>query len=359
MHADNHTFAFHPTHNQTLYAGNDGGFFVSRDGGSTWDDSPNEGLCLMQYEAIDNHGTSDALVQGGTQDNGTQQYRNSPVHYHSADGDGGYCSVSKVNGNNVTHAYYENSIERSTEGGRFGSYTGVTSGLNGGGLFYPPSAISPTSERIAWATNVVNIDDAMGTGGWPGSGVDLPGINGRVSAVTFANDSLVYCASTSGQVYRLDRARGTWTARALHAAPLPTGQWIWDVESLPGDDDTVLVAFSGFGLSSHVWPGPSRGPAQPPGRPSARGSPTCRCTRCHWRPQPGGTSGPTSGSSGRPTAAATGPTSRRACRTRRCTTCGSGPEATCSVPRPTVAGCGRSGPTWTRSRSSTCSSGTT
>ena len=255
IHPDSHTFGFHPTLNQTIYSGNDGGFFVSRDGGATWDDSPNEGLCLMQYEAIDNHGSSDALVQGGTQDNGTQQYRNSPVHYHSADGDGGYCTVSKLNGNNVTHAYYANTPQRSTAAGKFGSYAGVSTGLNGNGLFYPPAAISPSSDRIAWGTDVINIDNAMGTGGWPGSGVSLPGINGRVSAVSFTSNSLIYCATTSGQVYRLDLSGATWTARALHVAPLPTGQWIWDVHSLPGDANTVVVAFSGFGLAQHVWRG--------------------------------------------------------------------------------------------------------
>ena len=255
IHPDSHCFAFHPTLNQTIYSGNDGGFFISRDGGTTWDDTPNEGLSLLQYEAIDNHGSSDALVQCGCQDNGTQQHRNSPVHYHSADGDGGYCTISKINGNNVIHAYYGSSPERSTTGGKFGSYTSVATGINGSGLFYPPAAISPSSERIAWGTTVINIDDSMGTGGWPGSGVALPGINGRVSAVSFASDTIIYCATTTGQVYRLDNVGGIWNARALHTAPLPTGQWIWDIISLPGDDNTVVVAFSGFGLAQHVWRG--------------------------------------------------------------------------------------------------------
>jgi hypothetical protein len=255
IHPDSHCFAFHPTLNQTIYSGNDGGFYISQDGGATWDDSPNEGLCLLQYEAIDTHGTSDAIVQGGVQDNGTEQYRNSPVHYHSADGDGGYCTISNLNGNNITHTYYSNSPERSTAAGKFGSYVAISAGINGGGLFYPPMAISPTSERLALGTTVMNFDDAMGTGGWPGTGVTLPGISGAVSAVSFTNDNVVYCATTSGQVYRLDHGGGTWTARALHAAPLPTGQWIWDVTSVPGSLNTILVAFSGFGLAQHVWRG--------------------------------------------------------------------------------------------------------
>jgi hypothetical protein len=257
IHPDSHALAFHPTLNQTIYSGNDGGFFISRDGGTTWDDTPNEGLCLMQYEAIDNHGTSDAFLQCGTQDNGTQQYRNSAVHYHSADGDGGYCTVSKVNGNNVTHAYYGNTPHRSTIAGVFASYGSVSAGINGTGLFYPPAAVSPVSERMAWGTRVINIDESMGTGGWPGAGVTLPGVdaNSAVSALSFTNDALIYCATTGGEVYRLDRSGTTWIARALHAPPLPTGQWIWDVHSVPGNDNTVVVVFSGFGLVGHLWRG--------------------------------------------------------------------------------------------------------
>ncbi len=260
IHPDNHALAFHPTRNQVLYAGNDGGFFVSPNAGATWSDSPNEGLCLLQYEVIDNHPLTDAFVQGGTQDNGTQQYRNSPVHHHSADGDGGSCTVSKVDGANVTHSYYGNAVERSTTGGGFGSYTDVSAGLDGDGVFYPPSAVSPTSERMAWGTTVVNIDASMGAGGWPGAGVALPGLAGRISALSWASDTVLWCATTSGQVYQLTRSgsgssASAWRVRAVQAPPLPAGQWIWDVAGVPGNDAAVVVAFSGFGLAEHVWQG--------------------------------------------------------------------------------------------------------
>ena len=263
IHPDSHCFAFHPARSETIYSGNDGGFYVSRNGGASWDDTPNEGLCLLQYEAIDDHGQADGFLQCGTQDNGTQQYRNSPVHYHSADGDGGYCLVSKTNGNQVVHSYYGKSLEWSDRAGEFGSYVNVSGGLDGGGLFYPPAAISPVSGRVAVGTTRVNIDDAMGLGGWPGSGVALAGLSGPVSAVSFAGDDRIYCATTSGQVYRLDRRAASWNVRPLHAPPLPAGAWIWDVQSLPGDADTIMVAFSGFGLARHVWRGavPASGPA--------------------------------------------------------------------------------------------------
>ena len=212
IHPDNHALAFHPTRNQVLYAGNDGGFFVSPDAGATWNDSPNEGLCLLQYEVIDTHPATDAFVQGGTQDNGTQQYRNSPVHHHSADGDAD-------------------------------------------GDFYPPSAVSRTSDRRAWGTTVVNLDPSLGRDGGTGAGVALPGLVGRISALSFTSDTLLWCATTSGQVYRLTRSGSAWAVRAVHAPPLPAGQWIWDVAGVPDNDATVAVAFSGFGLADHVWRG--------------------------------------------------------------------------------------------------------
>ena len=53
IHSDNHAFAFHPTDTKTIFTGNDGGIYKSNNGGATWDDTINEGLCIMQFEFID------------------------------------------------------------------------------------------------------------------------------------------------------------------------------------------------------------------------------------------------------------------------------------------------------------------
>src|SRR5262249_4253525 len=76
IHADNHAFASHPTNHLVIYAGSDGGIYKSNNGGSTWDDSINEGLNIMQFEFLGQHPTSDAETIAGTQDNGTQMFRN-------------------------------------------------------------------------------------------------------------------------------------------------------------------------------------------------------------------------------------------------------------------------------------------
>lgn len=254
IHPDNHGFAGHPSNNLIIYAGNDGGIYKSSNAGGTWDDSINEGLNVMQFEFLGLHATSDAEAMAGTQDNGTQMFRNHPAFYHSADGDGGQSGIDASDARNVIHTYYGASPQRSTQGGKFGSYSGVSAGLVGGSLFYPPFAYQDGNpQRIAFGTDRINLDAAQGTGGWPIK-VTLPGIaaSEKVSAIHYVNANLIYAATSSGKVYRLVQAAG-WTATAINAAPLPA-RWIWDISTLPGNTNTVIVVLAGFG-TPHVWRG--------------------------------------------------------------------------------------------------------
>lgn len=253
IHPDSHAFAFHPTNNAVIYSGNDGGIFKSSDGGATWDDSFNIGLNILQYEAIDDFANSDAVVLGGTQDNGTNSYRNGPVFYHNDDGDGGYCAVNDLDGHQKISSYYGTSFKRSTTGGQFGSWSSIAAGISGSGLFYPPLAKSTASTRVAVGTTRVNINNTpYGASAW--TSVNLPGIVGRVSAVSFADDNTIYAASTSGNVYRCAFSGGSWSVQTLTAAPLPAG-WIWDIIAFPGNPNRVLVVFANFGLTAHAWIG--------------------------------------------------------------------------------------------------------
>jgi hypothetical protein len=254
IHPDNHSFASHPTNHLVVHAGNDGGIYKSTDGGATWDDRINEGLSITQFEFVGQHATSDAMIIGGTQDNGTEMFRNHPAAYHSADGDGGAAGIDAFDPRNVIHTYYGPTPRRSTQGGRFGSYASIAGGIStGGALFYPPWTFDDTNpQSLALGTDRINLDGAQGTGGWPVK-VTLPGIAGSVSAVHYPNANLIYAGTSSGQVYRLVRTAGVWTATAVHAAPLPS-RWIWDIATVPGDANTIIVVMSGFGVS-HAWRG--------------------------------------------------------------------------------------------------------
>ena len=156
--------------------------YRSTDGGATWDDSINKGLVITQYEFIDDHPTVDAVVIGGTQDNGTEQYRNSPVFYHADDGDGGFAIINDNNPTNVIATYYGPSPKLSTQSGKFGTWAAVWTGITGNdNLFYPPVVACGTDpNRLAVGTDRLNLDNTQGTGGWP-TKVTLPGITAAIS----------------------------------------------------------------------------------------------------------------------------------------------------------------------------------
>jgi photosystem II stability/assembly factor-like uncharacterized protein len=252
FHPDNHALAFDPSNHLVIYAGSDGGIYRSTDGGSTWSDSINKGLCIAQFEFLAQHPTSDAVVFGGTQDNGTEEFRNDAVFYHSDDGDGGFCAVDFNQPNNVLSTYYGPSPKRSTQAGKFGTWAAVSSGITTGGLFYPPLAMDDTNpNNVAMGTDRIYLDGSQGQGGWT-TQVSLPSLSGSVSAIHYVNSNLIYAGSVTGQVYKLVK-NGSWTATLISAAPLPSS-FIWDVSALPGSSNVVIVVMSGFGIS-HVWRG--------------------------------------------------------------------------------------------------------
>jgi len=266
FHPDNHCFAFDPTNHQILYAGSDGGIYTSTDAGATWSDAINRGLCITQCEFMDQHPASDAVIFIGTQDNGTEQFRNSPVFYHADDGDGGFVAVDQTNPQNVLSTYYSLSPKRSTASGAYESWIDVSRCLFGNALFYPPLALDQANQNnCAMGADNLFLDAAQGTGGWP-TIIALPGLavdkGERISAINYTNSNLIYVGTEFGKVYRLTNSGDTWTATALHAARLPENHYIWDLAPLPNDVDTVIVVMAGFTIA-HVWSGaiPASGPA--------------------------------------------------------------------------------------------------
>ena len=253
IHPDNRTIATHPTAALTIFAGTDGGIYQTPDGGGSWSDAINKRFAITQFEFMDHHPTLDAVVFAGTQDNGTEQYRTSEVFYHADDGDGGAVAIDIGVPNNVINEHFSISPQRSTQAGKFGTFNSIAAGIAGSSLFYPPLALDATnSANIAFGTDRICLDSAEGTGGW-GTQISLPGITGLVSTINYVNSSLIYAATTAGEVYRAVKSAGVWSATAIHAAPLPS-RWIWHVSVSPTDSNTITAGLGGFG-TAHVWRG--------------------------------------------------------------------------------------------------------
>lgn len=285
FHPDNHAFAFDPTNHLVIYAGSDGGFYKSSNGGTTWTDALNQGPCITQFEFLDQHPTTDTVAFGGTQDNGTEQYRNHPAFYHADEGDGGCCVINQSQPTHVLSTYYGLSPKLSTQAGKFGSWTMENTGLSGSSLFYPPlvaDRATPANVAIG-ATSAsfgIFLDNAEGAGHWP-TKVALPGLGtDLVSAIDYVTDTLIYAATSQGKVYKVAFS-GTWTAVAIAAAPLPPA-FVWEIRAIPGHHESRRPRDVGIRLPSRLGRhGPhhrnghldqrQHGPARHPGEcPGAR-----------------------------------------------------------------------------------------
>jgi photosystem II stability/assembly factor-like uncharacterized protein len=270
IHPDNHAFAFDPTNDLVIYAGNDGGIYKSTDGGNSWSDAINEGLCITQFEFMAQHTNSDALVLAGTQDNGTIQFRNNPAFYFSAYGDGGFTAIDPNEPNVFLHQYTYTNLYRSDKAGKIDSWRDIEYSLSGSRcLFYAPFVLDQSNPKnIAFGADRIFLDTKQGLNRWPTS-ITLPNISGDlVSAINYVKSDLIYAGTDDGKVYCLTKKENQWTARAIHASPLPQGMHIWDVATLPGDINTVIVVMAGYyyndDYGGHVWRGsvPTTGVAQ-------------------------------------------------------------------------------------------------
>ena len=255
IHPDNHAFAFDPENPQVVYAGNDGGIYRSKDGGKTWDGSINQGLCITQFEFMEQHPTSDKIIFAGTQDNGTIRYEGNDVFHHAADGDGGFVCIDSNQPDYVWHTYYGLSPELSGQRGDFGTWQDLGGSISQNeSNFYPPLTLDKTNpNNIAIGGKELYLDNSKGRNGWPDH-IDLNLADGDlISAINYVNSNLIYVGTNLGHVYRLNKQANNWTVQAIHRSPFPR-RYIWDIANLPNDESKVIAVVSGFG-TPHVFHG--------------------------------------------------------------------------------------------------------
>ncbi|MBU1721014.1 MAG: hypothetical protein KKA07_18255, partial [Bacteroidetes bacterium] len=118
IHADHHTYKFHPTNPLIIYAGTDGGVHRSMDGGNTWQ-VMNRGYNVTQFYTVAM--AANGCVMGGTQDNGTLyndlQGTSDSNFVEVRGGDGAYCDFSLINPKVLFASVYSGDIRRSPDYG--------------------------------------------------------------------------------------------------------------------------------------------------------------------------------------------------------------------------------------------------
>ncbi len=140
-HPDNHALTFNPLNTNVIYSGNDGGIFVTRDGGNSWNDIT-AGMTIAQIYKMSSSRQTPNLMLCGLQDNGTQ-YNNSFYWgpSNSSMGDGMDCKIFAGNDNyQITSYQYGNFSLSTDQGASFISLTAPETGYWTSPMLFSPNS---------------------------------------------------------------------------------------------------------------------------------------------------------------------------------------------------------------------------
>lgn len=253
-HVDQHAIWYDPTNPSRIYLGNDGGFYWSTNGASTWNKSVD--LPITQFYAGTIDPSDPNRLLGGTQDNNTLLTTGSPSGWFPIlGGDGFYCIVDPTNPNVIIAEYQfccgGNGPARTTGGG-FSFPGGINPGTGDRWNWSTPIVMSPHDHNIV-LTGSERVWRSINNGAsyTPISGdltTNPPALltYGTMTTLDISPVSpLIYYAGTDdGQVWRSVDAGATWENIS---AGLPV-RYVTRVTADPVDSMTVYVAHSGFGL---------------------------------------------------------------------------------------------------------------
>ncbi len=266
-HVDQHALVIHPQRPELVIAGNDGGIYISEDGGQSYRHADNMPITQF-YTAYIDRSAADRLL-GGTQDNGVirtygQQRSGWDILFFA---DGFRTMVDPRDSNVIFLSYQYGNLMRSTSGGR--SFFRATSGIPGTDrknwhtpvimdndkprtLYYGSQRVYRTTDR-GYSWNPISPDL---TDGDPGGNLTY----GTLTDLSLSplNNDLLYAGTDDGRVWRSDDGGQHWIDLS---AGLPK-RWITTVLASPSDVNEVFVTVSGFRFGermAHIYHSTDRG----------------------------------------------------------------------------------------------------
>ncbi|MGH7729858.1 MAG: VPS10 domain-containing protein [Candidatus Eiseniibacteriota bacterium] len=258
-HVDQHAIWIDPANANRIFLGNDGGFYSTTTGGTSWFKSVTLDITQFYAGAIDP--SNPARLLGGTQDNFTLLTTGSPTSWNAIlGGDGFYCLVDPTNPSVILAEW-----QFCCDGPK-----GPRRSTNSGGAWTAPTGFV-SSDRYNWSTpfvmNPLNHNVVL-----VGSHRIYRSTNNGVSYSVISNDlttnaasllvystittldispadtSVYYVGTDDGLAWRSINRGGSWT---LINAGLPV-RWVTRVTADPLDPQVVYVTLSGFGGDEHL-----------------------------------------------------------------------------------------------------------
>lgn len=270
IHPDLHTLVFAQNDPRQLWVGCDGGVFYTNN--AIADDNLdhlfracNDGLQALQFNSIGHHPSQEAVILGGTQDNGALRYTGDEAWILSAAGDGGAAFINRTDPTKFFSVYVYNEYRISTSGGGRYDYTGkrVPTGYadnvrSSHMLFYAPYAYAPPStgaagaDLIAFGEKKVWISTDFGDSAWQAITGDLGDI---ITALAFASTDIIYAGTFHGLIFKIEKSGGSWQAPAALHASLTKFSYITSIAVHPVHTDRIYISLGrqgGHGATTRV-----------------------------------------------------------------------------------------------------------
>ncbi|MBK6729915.1 MAG: T9SS type A sorting domain-containing protein [Bacteroidetes bacterium] len=245
VHADNHAFACHPTDENIIYSGNDGGLFISFDKGGNWTDLSN-GLRIAQVYRIGLCAADPTRVISGWQDNGTNLFDGTSwEEVDLSTWDGMEAIIHPTNPDTMYLSHQYGDIYRTYNGGSSWTYVAPTYGG-----WVTPYVMDPNNSSILYYGALGSVYKTTNAGNsWSAKPAAL-GNYAFALAVAPSNSDYVYAASLN--VLKISTNAGDAWSDITSTLPVGTiGINYIAVNNL--DEEKVYVALSGYADGEKVY----------------------------------------------------------------------------------------------------------
>ena len=249
MHPDHHGLWIDPNNSDLIYDGNDGGFYVSTNGGEDW--VKKYDLHVTQFYAIEIDYQNPQRLYGGTQDNGTLRTLTGALDDWNMiyGGDGFYTLVDYSNPDIIFAEYQWGGLGKSTDGGYDFNY--ALEGVDGDDRrnWSTPVVMDPVNPEIMYYGTYRVYKSTDQAEYWTAVSPDLT--NGPPAGYTYhtmttiavglTNNSIIYAGTDDGNVWISMNQGDTWD---LVSQALPE-RWVTRVAVSPQDAAVAYATFSG------------------------------------------------------------------------------------------------------------------
>lgn len=251
IHVDHHALWINPLNTNSLYVGNDGGFYSTENGGNTWDWA--DDIPITQFYTCEIDNKNPQRLYGGTQDNGTWRTLTGGTNdWEFILGGDGFVSLVDPIDNRFVYASSQNGFfYRSQNGGSSFAYS-----INGVNLSEPrnwktPVILSPqdpsvlyygtnrlyrsTDRAFSWTAISPNLAKTDNNSGLPYGTV-------TTIAVSPLNAQIIYCGTDDGNAWVTSNGGTDWQ-KITNGLP---NRWVTSIAADPFDENTAYITFSGY-----------------------------------------------------------------------------------------------------------------